>query len=449
MKAGLFDRAEEAYQALAGTSFDTEARLALLDLHERSRDWRAAVEVAEQLEKSGSGSFASRIAHYRCELALEADAARPARRRRRRARARARRRADRRAAARARRRARRGARRPRRGAALVEHADVGAAGGVQPRRQALRDERAARPATAAARWRGCRRSTTRRRRSTCCRRSRCSSPTTARAASGCSPICASTRPSAAAQALLGASTRGARRAAAAPSRRRRTAAGLGATEAGAVRDAVRRAARPLHRYRCAACGFEAEHYFWQCPGCLGWDTYPPQRLEDLVKPAVPTRDQLARGARPRRRRRDARPLLVRRGRAHLARGAGADRSRQPEQGAGAARRRGQRRLERQGARRARQPADGDRRRRARPPAREAAREERHRDALQARSAADDDRQAARHRPLAAAAARRLRGGARPRSARRDAAAVRARPDRSRTSSCSPTTARAASPTSRR
>jgi tetratricopeptide (TPR) repeat protein len=75
MKAGLFDRAEEAYKALAGTSFDTEARLALLDLHERSRDWRAAVAVAEQLEKSGSGSFASRIAHYHCELALEADAA--------------------------------------------------------------------------------------------------------------------------------------------------------------------------------------------------------------------------------------------------------------------------------------------------------------------------------------------------------------------------------------
>ena len=37
----------------------------------------------------------------------------------------------------------------------------------------------------------------------------------------------------------------------------------------------------LHRYRCAACGFEAQHYFWQCPGCLSWDSYPPQRLEDL------------------------------------------------------------------------------------------------------------------------------------------------------------------------
>ena len=46
MKAGLFDRAEAACQALEGTPFDTEARLALLSLHERSRDWRAAVEVA-------------------------------------------------------------------------------------------------------------------------------------------------------------------------------------------------------------------------------------------------------------------------------------------------------------------------------------------------------------------------------------------------------------------
>jgi lipopolysaccharide biosynthesis regulator YciM len=56
---------------------------------------------------------------------------------------------------------------------------------------------------------------------------------------------------------------------------------LEAAETSALRQAIERAARPLHRYRCAACGFEAEHYFWQCPGCLGWDTYPPQRLEDL------------------------------------------------------------------------------------------------------------------------------------------------------------------------
>ena len=43
--------------------------------------------------------------------------------------------------------------------------------------------------------------------------------------------------------------------------------------------------------------------------------------------------------------------------------------------------------------------------------------ERHRDALQTRSAADDDRQAARHRSLAAVAANRFRRRARPRGPR--------------------------------
>src|SRR5438105_94352 len=75
MKAGVFDRAEEAFKALEGTAFDTEARLALLTLHERSRDWRAAVDDAQKLERSSAtGSYASRIAHYWCELAIEADA---------------------------------------------------------------------------------------------------------------------------------------------------------------------------------------------------------------------------------------------------------------------------------------------------------------------------------------------------------------------------------------
>ncbi|MCB2019979.1 MAG: tetratricopeptide repeat protein, partial [Burkholderiaceae bacterium] len=74
MKAGLFDRAEAAYRALEGSRFDTEAQLALLALHERSRDWRTAIDVARKLERSGAASFASRIAHYWCEIAEEADA---------------------------------------------------------------------------------------------------------------------------------------------------------------------------------------------------------------------------------------------------------------------------------------------------------------------------------------------------------------------------------------
>ena len=47
-----------------------------------------------------------------------------------------------------------------------------------------------------------------------------------------------------------------------------------------VRSAVTRAAKPLQRYRCAACGFEAQRHFWQCPGCLSWDSYPPLRIEE-------------------------------------------------------------------------------------------------------------------------------------------------------------------------
>ena len=47
----------------------------------------------------------------------------------------------------------------------------------------------------------------------------------------------------------------------------------------ALRVAVGRSAAPLQRYRCAACGFEAQNYFWQCPGCLSWDSYPPQRID--------------------------------------------------------------------------------------------------------------------------------------------------------------------------
>ena len=47
-----------------------------------------------------------------------------------------------------------------------------------------------------------------------------------------------------------------------------------------VRDAVARAAQPLQRFRCAACGFEAKRYFWQCPGCQSWDSFPPRTIEE-------------------------------------------------------------------------------------------------------------------------------------------------------------------------
>jgi lipopolysaccharide biosynthesis regulator YciM len=45
--------------------------------------------------------------------------------------------------------------------------------------------------------------------------------------------------------------------------------------------ALEHAAKPLRRYRCAACGFEALQHFWHCPGCQAWDSYPPRRVEEL------------------------------------------------------------------------------------------------------------------------------------------------------------------------
>ena len=269
MKAGLFDRAEQGYAALAGTGFDTEARLALLDLHERARDWRAALEVGQQLEKSGTGSFASRIAHYWCEIALEADAAHHGED------------ADA-AVAKARESAPRDARplvlAGERAAARGDHAAALVAWNllmsVRPAAFNLVAKRYAANARAAGLV-----GSALERLQTLYEQAPTMDLLETIASLEADPAARATRllghlrehPSlAAAQTVLGAM-------AATPS----DAAGADSTAVAAVRDAVRRAARPLHRYRCAACGFEAEHYFWQCPGCLGWDTYPPQRLEDL------------------------------------------------------------------------------------------------------------------------------------------------------------------------
>ena len=48
-----------------------------------------------------------------------------------------------------------------------------------------------------------------------------------------------------------------------------------------VQRALDQAVKPLTRYRCAACGFEAKQHFWQCPGCQAWDSYPARRVEEL------------------------------------------------------------------------------------------------------------------------------------------------------------------------
>lgn len=72
LKAGLLDRAEEALKRLEGTPYQNQARLARLAIYERSREWHNAAHVAQELHNSRVADFASRIAHYHCEMAQEA-----------------------------------------------------------------------------------------------------------------------------------------------------------------------------------------------------------------------------------------------------------------------------------------------------------------------------------------------------------------------------------------
>ncbi|MEX3629977.1 MAG: lipopolysaccharide assembly protein LapB [Burkholderia sp.] len=46
-----------------------------------------------------------------------------------------------------------------------------------------------------------------------------------------------------------------------------------------MRALVRQRTKNLPRYTCHDCGFRARLFYWQCPGCSGWETYAPRRVE--------------------------------------------------------------------------------------------------------------------------------------------------------------------------
>lgn len=56
---------------------------------------------------------------------------------------------------------------------------------------------------------------------------------------------------------------------------------LGGEDLGLLRSLIHKHTQRLDRYACRICGFEAKHYYWQCPGCNSWETYQPRRLEEL------------------------------------------------------------------------------------------------------------------------------------------------------------------------
>jgi lipopolysaccharide biosynthesis regulator YciM len=266
LKAGLLDRAEEALRKLEGTSYEGQARLARLAIYERSREWPEAARVARLLENSGEANFAIRMAHYQCEQAREAvqqgdavqaqkiltatlestpDAARP--------------------------RILLGQLQLSQGQAaqafetlsvLFERSDLAAplaaaslvkaaqaAALSQPAMQLLQSHYAKQP---------------------CIDVLDAITALEAHTPEGSVTSHQRYLDHLEKQASLMAASRWL-------SEESSQAHPLPAP----VQKALEQAIKPLARYRCAACGFEAKEHFWHCPGCQAWDSYPPRRIEEL------------------------------------------------------------------------------------------------------------------------------------------------------------------------
>ncbi len=72
LKAGLLDRAEETFNGLVETSYAVQARRALLEIFQREKEWVRAIDAARGLQESGAGARQKEIAQFYCELAQDA-----------------------------------------------------------------------------------------------------------------------------------------------------------------------------------------------------------------------------------------------------------------------------------------------------------------------------------------------------------------------------------------
>ncbi|WP_298602233.1 lipopolysaccharide assembly protein LapB [uncultured Limnohabitans sp.] len=266
LKAGLLDRAEEALRKLEGTSYEGQARLARLAIYERSREWPEAARVARLLETSGEANFDMRMAHYQCEQAREAvqqgdipnalnlltaaiqatpDAARP-----------------------------------RILLGQLQLSQGQAAQAFETLSVLFERSDAAAPLAAASLVKAA--------------QAAALTPEAAQllkthyAKQACIDVLdaisaiESTSPEGGAASHQRYLDHLSNHASLMAATRWLTEENKGQNPLPApVQKALEQAIRPLARYRCAACGFEAKEHFWHCPGCQAWDSYPPRRIEEL------------------------------------------------------------------------------------------------------------------------------------------------------------------------
>ena len=258
LKAGLLDRAEEALRKLEGTAFEEQSLLALLAIYERSRDWVQASETAAKLDAAGHGNFSSRLAHYLCEQAAQAPNDKAEQ--------------------------------------LLREAMKTAPDAARPGMELAALQRRAGDMASAYK--------------TLTRLAHAAPsaiPLVARPLSETAQACgnqeqaletlkSSYELAPSIDVLEGivalepdpAAGRGwyVQHLAREPSLVAATRWLAGETLEHEefhpqVQRALEHAVKPLTRYRCAACGFEAKQHFWQCPGCQAWDSYPARRVEEL------------------------------------------------------------------------------------------------------------------------------------------------------------------------
>ena len=266
LKAGLLDRAETALLKLEGTPFEAQARLALLANYERSRDWPQAALVAQKLTAASQGNFNTRLAHYLCE---QADACLS--------------RQD-----------------PAQALALLRQAIATAPEAPRPRidlAQLLASQGNVQEAYAALEF-----------------ALQTSAPAAPLIAIALAKLAIQSGHTAQTLILLKNHYEAtpsldvldaivaleATLTTPAPTARdwyvrhlehEPSLVAAAKWVAGEkleheqfhpqVQRALDHAVKPLMRYRCAACGFEAKQHFWQCPGCQAWDSYPARRVEEL------------------------------------------------------------------------------------------------------------------------------------------------------------------------
>ncbi len=258
LKAGLLDRAEEALRKLEGTAYEGQALLARLSIYERTRDWPQASEITGKLDALGQGDFSGRQAHYLCEQSITATPEEAEQLLRRAMKAAP------------------DASRPGLELAALQRRAGDAAGAFDTLKRLAQTAPAAIPLMA--------KSLTE------------AATATGRVAQALDILHRSYETSHSLDVLEGIVALDPHPGAAREwyvKHLEREPSLVAASKwlAGEklehpqfhplVQKALEHAVKPLTRYRCAACGFEAKQHFWQCPGCQAWDSYPARRVEEL------------------------------------------------------------------------------------------------------------------------------------------------------------------------